>query len=218
MWLSRVSHDVRDLSKNKQNIKNVGPNNKYYLFDPNNKTISAATQQQNAEPMNEDDYEWEWDEEEEEEDCAEKPTNAETILAQQHHPESLSIADLQDKVAEKQSVAEPVWQTAETFAAQQSEQNAQQSIVYSNQVQHCVSEPCWQTAEPLEKSAEIWQTAEPSKHGAERQERRLSPIWDLGSNLSSCGSAKLSSTTGKKRRSHDSVTEQAQHHSDSAEG
>ena len=44
-WINSISasQQERDLSANKQNIKNVPKNNKYYLFDAASKTMSVAS-------------------------------------------------------------------------------------------------------------------------------------------------------------------------------
>ena len=53
-WISSISaQGDRDLSNNKNNIKNAPKNNKYYLFDSASKTMSVASN----DLVNEDD-EW----------------------------------------------------------------------------------------------------------------------------------------------------------------
>jgi hypothetical protein len=59
-WLSSILKEDRDLSANKQKMKEVPSSNNNYYFDAMSRTISVASQQ---EDMNEDGYEWEWEDE-----------------------------------------------------------------------------------------------------------------------------------------------------------
>ena len=63
-WINSISENGQDrnLSANKQNLKNVSTNNNYYLFDASTKTMSMASNHEDL--INEDDEEWEWEEDE----------------------------------------------------------------------------------------------------------------------------------------------------------
>ena len=63
-WINSISEGPdRNLTANKQNLKNVSSNNNYYLFDASTKTMSVASNHEtliNAE----DEEEWEWEDDE----------------------------------------------------------------------------------------------------------------------------------------------------------
>ena len=65
-WICSISESGpdRNLSANKQNLKNVATNNNYYLFDASTKTMSMASTHEDL--INEDEKEWEWEWEEDE--------------------------------------------------------------------------------------------------------------------------------------------------------
>ena len=63
-WIKSIQENTtdRNLSANKQNLKNIAANNNYYLFDATTKTMSIASNHENL--INENNEEWEWEEDE----------------------------------------------------------------------------------------------------------------------------------------------------------